>query len=73
MEKAVYTHRQMMEMIQRTRSWTLNSPSGILPYIPAQWRNDISFEDNIKAMNETLPPYKKPHPIIKFLIWIKLI
>lgn len=72
-EKTSYTHRQMTEMISRTRSWTLNNPSGGLPYLPAIWREDIPQLDNLRAMYETIPPYKNPHKLIKLLIWLKLI
>jgi hypothetical protein len=57
-EKPVYAHRQMAEMISRTRSWILHNPADPLPYLPMIWREDISQEENEKAMYETLPPYK---------------
>ena len=60
-------------MMQRARSWTLSNPSGGLPYLPVIWRDDIDEEANIKAMYETLPPYRKMHLLIRFLMWCKLI
>jgi hypothetical protein len=72
-EKAVYTHRQMCQMIARTKSWTLNNPSGELPYLPVQWVNYVSQEQNQKASNETMPPYKKPHKLISFLMFLKIL
>ena len=68
-----YTHKQMCEMVQRTRSWTLNNPSGYLPYLPALCSDSVSDEENEKATMETLPPYKNPHKLIRFLMWLKLI
>lgn len=73
MEKAAYTHRQMLEMMHRTKSWTLNNPSGPLPYLPVIWQDQIDEKTNFKTMHETLPPYKKPHVLIKFLMWCKVI
>jgi len=71
-DKAVYTQKQMCEMASRTRSWTLNNPSGMLPFLPVQWEDSVSQEDNLKAMYETLPPYKKPHWLISLFMWLKL-
>ena len=71
-EKAVYTHKQMVEMIGITKSWVLNNPSGIVPYIPTQWVDYLTQEQNEKASKETMPPYKKTHWLINFLIWIKM-
>lgn len=72
-EKAVFTHRQMIKMMEITRSWTLNNPSGSLPYIPMRWVDYVSQEQNEKANRETMPPYKKPHKLIGFLMWLKLL
>jgi len=72
-EKAVYTHKQMSEMMGRTRSWTLNNPSGCLPYLPVQWVDYVTQEQNEKASNETMPPYKKPHKLVQFLMWLKVL
>ena len=72
-EKPVYTHRQMIEMMGRTRSWTLSNPSGPLPYLPVQWVNYVSQKENEQASKETMPPYKKPHKLIRFLMWIKIL
>ena len=71
-EKAVYTHKQMVEMMSVTRSWTLNNPSGGLPYLPVQWVDYLTQEQNEKASKETTPPYKKTYWLINFLIWIKM-
>lgn len=71
-EKAVYTHRQLCEMMEITRSWTLNNPAGPLPYIPAQWVDYVSDEENRKAHLKTRPPHKSPHKIIKLLMWLKI-
>jgi len=71
-DKPVYTHNQMMEMIQRTRSWILNNPAGPLPYLPIQWVDDVSQEANEKASRETMPPYKKTHNLLKVLMWLKI-
>jgi hypothetical protein len=73
MDKAVYTHKQMCEMIQRTKSWTLNNPSGCLPYLPVQWVDYLTQEENENANNKTLPPYKKPHKLIQLLMWLKTV
>lgn len=72
-EKPEYTHKQMIEMISRTRSWTLNKPSGGLPFLPMGWVDCVSQEDNEKATRETLPPYKKTHRILRFLMFIKVL
>jgi len=69
-EKAVYTHKQMVEMMAITRSWTLNNPCSDLPYLPVQWVDHISQVENEKAVISTMPPYKKAHWLIDFLIWI---
>ena len=73
MEKAVYTHKQMCQMMEVTRSWTLNNPSGPLPYIPVQWVDYVSQEANEKANNKTMPPSKPTHKFLKFLMFIKLL
>lgn len=70
---AVYTHKQMSKMMGITRSWTLNSPSGALPFLPVQWCDWVSDEDNLKAIDETLPPSKKTHLILRVLMKLKLI
>jgi hypothetical protein len=72
-ESPVYTHRQMCEMLERTRSWTLNDPSGPLPFMPVEWNMDVSQEVNEKANQETMPPFKKPHKLIQFLMWLKIL
>jgi len=71
--KAVYTHKQMCEMMEVTRSWTLNSPSGPLPFLPVEWVDYVSEEANLKANKETMPKHKKPHWLINILMKIKLL
>jgi len=61
MEKALYTHRQMSEMMIITRSWTLNNPAGPLPYLPI----DTECAQNDKELIDTLPPSKKSHWLLK--------
>lgn len=68
--KPCYTHKQMIEIMQVTRSWTLNNPSGPIPYLPIIWSDNVSIEENEKAIRETMPPLKKPHWIIKLLFKI---
>lgn len=73
MEKPVYTHTQMREVMSRCRSWTLNNPSGALPYLPVMWIDTVSDKENFKAMYETLPPYKKTNKLLSFLMWCKIL
>jgi hypothetical protein len=72
-EKAVYTHKQMCDMISVTRTWTLNSPSGGLPFLPMQWVDYVSQEANVSANIKTMPPYKKPHWLVNLLMKLKIL
>ena len=64
-----YTHKQMVQMIERTRSWTLNNPSGPLPYLPM----DLDSVHSHEELYSTLPEYKNPHWLIKLLMSFKII
>lgn len=68
-EKPLYTHKQLCLMMGIVRSWTLNNPSGPLPPIPINTEHAASVKD----LYDTLPEYKKPHKIIKILMWFKII
>lgn len=72
-KKAVYTQEQMLEMMSVTRSWTLNNPSGPLPYLPMIWLDEFSQEDNEKVHRKTMPPTKKPHWLISILMKLRVI
>ena len=66
-----YSAEQMSEMMSRTRAWTLNNPSGPLPYQPLpEYVYDREKQQFIfdKDVAKTLPPYKKTHWLIK-LLW----
>tara|TARA_R110000744_G_scaffold195512_2_gene314608 strand:+ start:7620 stop:7904 length:285 start_codon:yes stop_codon:yes gene_type:complete len=72
-ETPVFTFSQMTRIMDVTRSWTLNHPSGKIPYLPIFWNNEVGFEDNVKISNDSMPPLKEPHPIISALMKIKVI
>ena len=67
---AEFSRGQMVEMMSRTRSWTLNNPSGPLPYLPLEYSSESS---DFLALQKSLPPYKKPKKIVAILIWLKII
>ena len=70
-EQWLYSPEQLSEMIKITRSWTLNNPSGPVPYWPApgyvydKEKKQFIFD---KDVAKTLPPIKKTHWLIK-LLW----
>lgn len=71
MERPMYTHRQMLQMLQITRSWTLSDPSGPLPPLPAGWAEGDEPYNNKKRL-DTLPEHKEPSKLMKFiLLWKK--
>ncbi len=72
-EEATYTYRQMIEMITVTRSWTLNNPSGPIPYLPVMWVDYVSQEENSKASKATMPKHKKPHWLINLLMKLRIL
>lgn len=72
-EKFIFSNKQMIEMISRTRSWTLHNPSGPLPFLPVGWVDHVPYEDNLKTMYETLPPYKKTSKLLAILMWMRIL
>ena len=72
-EKPTYTHKTMCEMLQICRTWTMNNPSGLLPPLPVQWCDNVSQEENLRAIKDTMPEYKKTNWILLILMKMKII
>ena len=68
-EKGIYTERQLSQMMDITRTWVLNNPTGPLPDLP---KSTDSAKDNFE-LYVTIPEPKEPHWSIKLLMFFEII
>ena len=72
-EKISYTSKQMVQAMSTARSWALNKPSGLIPYLPVGYCSWVSELENTQANNSTAPKERHPHWLIKLLMKIKVL
>jgi len=70
-EEPLYTQSQLQEMIQISRSWTLNNPNGPITWIPLPkyFLQTTNGDKKIIEYNGKMymPKYKKSHWLLRLL------